>query len=74
MTVWELIAPGVLPAVVAIVALIVTGRARGNERLENRLDAMTAAINDLSGRIGGIEQRVARIEGRLDISHEREAA
>ena len=62
MTVWELIAPGVLPALVAIVALVVSGRARVDERL----DRINTAITDLA-------QRVARIEGRLDISNEREA-
>lgn len=63
MTAWELIAPGVLPTVPAIVALVITGRARAGERP----DRINAAITDPA-------QRLAGVEGPRAVSTEREAA
>ena len=54
----EIIAPGIIPGIIAVAALVITRRDKTGDLIRNLDHRLTDAINDLS-------QRVARIEGHL---------
>ncbi len=60
---------GILSVGVALSGLVLALQVRTDKRLdtfEKRMDALGAELRELTGRVGRVEQRIARLEGLIE--------
>ena len=63
---WTALLPGLLPTGVAALALILSNRNRGQDRLDQRLSRVNERLDKINDTLTDLNGRVARIEGWIE--------